>query len=376
MRIAFWVRAGNKYGSLEKYIALFSETCHKNGHKFLLINEIENSSQAYCYRLERSGAKQVVVGESLNSPGRVFAKVVGKVRKWKPDIVQLHFVNSLAIPLLKSVGVPLVYQTYHSGIDHPISLRTRILHSLDNWIATRTFAVSERVRSDEIRAGAAPNRIQTFYLGLPMKDFRVQNPQLLEPKPYGYDDPKLKKVITVGRFFPVKGMRYVVEAAVKVVTSREDIVWWLVGKEGPDSQYCKQLIDTTGLNNQIKILGERSDIPALLNHSDLHVVGSLSEGLPLAVLEAAAYGIPTIGTKIGGMDEAIIDGETGILVERCSSQALADATAWHIDHPDNRYQLGQAAKQYIEEKFDSEKSIDHLLKLFTRDFMVVNHNRF
>jgi glycosyltransferase involved in cell wall biosynthesis len=368
MRIAFWVRAGNKYGSLERYIALFAEMCSRKGHKFLLINEIQNTSTAFCARLEKSGVVQTVVGESLRSPATVFPRVVKYLRKWKPDVVQLHFINSLAIPLLKSIGVPLIYQTYHSGIDHRISLRTRFLHSLDNLFATRVFAVSEGVRSDEIRAGAASQHIQTIYLGLPLCDFETGNFVLQEREPFGYHDPQLKKIITVGRFFPVKGMRYVVEAAVSVMSERQDIVWWLVGKEGPESQTCQSIIESAGMRHRIDVLGQRNDVLALLSKSDFQVVGSLSEGLPLMVLEAAACSIPTIGTQIGGMNEAIIDGETGILVEASSSQALAAATAWLMDHPGQRKQMGQTARRYIEQNFDAEKHIDHVMKLFNHDY--------
>jgi glycosyltransferase involved in cell wall biosynthesis len=112
----------------------------------------------------------------------------------------------------------------------------------------------------------------------------------------------------------------------------------------------------------------------LLSKSDIQVVGSLSEGLPLMVLEAAACGVPTIGTKIGGMDEAIVDGETGLLVERCSSQALAYATAWLLDHPDDRNQMAQAARKHVAKNFDSEKHIADLLGLLRSDFNVRMRN--
>ena len=368
MRIAFWVRTGNKYGSLEKYIALFAEVCKQQGHDFLLLNEIENTSMEFCNRIVQAGATQLIVGESQKSPLRVMIKTIRQLRKWKPDILQLHFINSLTLPFIRLSGKPLIYQTYHSSITHKISLQTKLLRQLDNLFTTRVLAVSEKVLADEIRAGVNPEHIEKLYLGLRIEDFENQSIFLEDLEPPGWNDTHFKKIITIGRFFPVKGMRYVAEAAIQVLQDRKDIIWWLVGKEGPESAYCRQIIQEANLQSRILMLGQRNDIPALLRQSEFQVVGSLAEGLGLMVLEAAACGVPTIGTQIGGLNETIIDGETGLLVESCSSTVLADATLWMLEHPEKKTIMGIAAKQYIAEKFDSESQILHLLEMFTQDY--------
>jgi glycosyltransferase involved in cell wall biosynthesis len=368
MRIAFWVRVGNKYGGMEKYIALFAETCKEQGYDFLLINEIENTTKEYCDRLSNAGAEQVVVGESLQSPLIVYIKVMKHLQNWKADIVQMHFINSLAIPLLKIYGVPLIYQTCHTGIDHEISLRTRFFRNINNIFAKRVFAVSERVRQDEIRAGTNPDHIEKMPLGLRLSDFEEPNLALEGSEPPELRNAQYRKIITVGRFFPVKGMRYVVDAAITVIRERTDVIWWLVGKEGPESEVCKQIIQSAKMQDRILILGQRNDIPALFKHCDFQVVGSLSEGFGLMAAEAAVCGIPTIGTRIGGLDEAILDGETGLLVEVGSADALAQATLWLMDHPEECVRMGKAAFQHVTENFNSEKQIANLLEVFTQDY--------
>lgn len=369
MRIVFWVSAGNKYGSLEKYIALFAEHCKKRGHEFLLINEIENTSIEYLRRLEKAGTAQVVVGESLKDTWKVFSKTVQVVKKWKPDVVDLFFVNSLAVPLLKGARVRQVYHSYLSGIDHPISLRTRLLCNLDNFFATRAFGNSERVRRDEIRAGIFPNRIQTMYLGIPLDEFDGTEFSLCERPPIGWNDPNLKKVISVGRFSPVKGLRYVVEAAIQVLKSRDDVVWWLVGQDGPERVVCQSMIQAVNMEDRIECLIQRNDITTLLKNSYMQVLGSFSEGLPFTVLEASACGIPTIGTRIGGMDEAIVDEVTGILVPRYSGLALAEAAMRLLDDNALRDQMGQAAYSHIKQHFDAEILTGKLLDIFEQDMI-------
>lgn len=369
MRIAFWVRTGNKYGSLEKYIAQFAEQCKDQGHTFFLLNEIENTSPEYCDRLSRAGVTQVFIGEILHSPIKVLTNVHRFLHQYRPDIVQLHFVISLALPFLKLSGVPLVYQTYHSAIGHDVSIKTRVLRIIDNLFAKRIFAISKSVYKDELKAGVKASKLQQIYLGLNPDDFENQVQILDVDKPRFFDDRRIAKVITVGRFFPVKGLRYVVAAAIQVLKQKDNVVWWLVGKEGPESSYCSELIRSSGYQDKIIILGQRNDVPMLFCQSEFQVVGSLSEGFGLMALEAAVCGIPTIAPNIPGLDEVILDGETGLLVESKSSQALADASLWLLDHPQKRFGMGLAAKEFANEKFDSKKHITSLISIFESDYL-------
>jgi len=368
MKVVFWVRTGNKYGGFEKFIALFAELCKVRGHEFTLLSEIENTSKVFIDRLSSSNAKTFVVGESLKSPIATYHKAVNFLKKVQPDIVNLHFINSSAIPLMKSVGIPLIYQTYHSCINHSISLRTKILRGIDNSFADRIFAVSNQIKQDQIRAGIKEELIEIVPLGVYMPDFEGENKILKDNYPPYWDSKDYKKIITIGRFYPVKGMRFVVEAAICVLQKRENVVWWLVGKDGPESIVCRQMIADAGLSNKIIFLGERNDVPALISQSEFPVIGSLSEGLGLMVLEASACGIPTIGTRVGGLCEVIIDGKTGILVESGSSQALANATIRLLDNPQEKERYGHKAKQHLMDKFNSEKQINQLLDIYEKDY--------
>jgi glycosyltransferase involved in cell wall biosynthesis len=368
MRIIFWVRAGNKYGSLERYIVLFAELCQKRGYPFLLLNEIENTSPEYNRRLKEAGSRQIVIGQSAINPLKVFSRVGPLIKTWKPDVIQVHFASSLSIPFLKLRGVTCVYATYHSGVNFPISVKSRIAGFIVSRLATRAISVSDRVRRDIIRIGIRAQKITTSYLGLPVSDFLSETANIHAPIPPGYSQPDIKKIITVGRFFPEKGMRYVVEAAIDVLKVYQNAVWWLVGRDGPESAYCKQQVIDNHMEERIFFLGQRNDVPALMAQAWIQVVGSLWEGLPLMALESSVLGVPTIGTQIGGLDEAVINGSTGILVERGSSQALASATKYLLSHPDQRDRLGKESRSYAISKFDSSRLISRLLNIFEEDF--------
>jgi glycosyltransferase involved in cell wall biosynthesis len=368
MRIIFWVRAGNKFGGVEKYISLFAEQCQKRGHSFLLLNEIENTSDEYQDRLSKAGAQQIVIGEAIANPIIVFNRARKVIKSWKPDVVQLHLTTLTSVPFLKMWSVPCIYPTYNSGLPFPGRPTTYLLGFIISRLATRVICISERMRRDVLRLGVQKQKIQVVYRGIPISDYLSEATKISDPIPPGFDQADIKKIITVSRFFKVKGVQYVVEAAVDVLRENPGIIWWLVGREGTESDFCKRLVSENHLEDRIFFLGQRNDVPALMSRAWLQVVGSLSEGLGVMAWESSAFGVPTIGTQIGGLDEAIIDGATGVLVEPGSYKALAKATKYLLSNPDLRDKLGKAAREYVCAKFDSINLISDLLDIFEADY--------
>ena len=368
MRIAYWLGGvGDKFGSLERYNILLAEACLQRGHELVVIHDKPNTVSEYAERLCAARAELIVIGDTYACPRTALGNASRFIRSWKPDIVHTHFVNPLALPMLKLLGVPLLYQTYHTGIDHPICLRTRMIRCVVQLCTRRVLAVSERMRRDVIRAGVMARHARTLPLGLPIRDFLAATNFLGPQVPTGYNDPGIKIIITVGRFFPEKGMRYVVEAAVEVAKQRSDVLWWLVGRDGPEREYAYSLVRNSGQTERILFLGQRNDVPALMKKAYVQVVGSLYEGLPLMTLESSACGVPTVGTQIGGLDEVVLDGVTGILAPRCSGSALAEATLRLLDHRQLRDQFGQAARSHVEEHYDAEVLVRRLLDMYEAD---------
>lgn len=369
MRIIYWLgQVGDKLGGLERYNILLAEACFRRDHQIVIMHDKPNTVPEYAQRLHSAHAEFMVIGDTYADPKHALMNASRFVRSWKPNIVHTHFVNPMALPMLKLLGVPLVYQTYHTGIDHVIRLRTRLIRWVVQLCTKRVLAVSDRVRRDVIRAGVHPAHIQSLPLGLSVRDFLAATTYLEYPLPVGYNDPEVKIIITVGRFFSEKGMRYVVEAAIEVLKKRLDVVWWLVGRDGPDKEYCYSLVQSSGVRDRILFLGQRNDIPALMQRAYIQVVGSLFEGLGLMVLESSAFGVPTVGTQIGGLDEAVLDGVTGILVPRYSSSALAEATLRLLDDRQLRDRMGQAARSHVNQHFDAEILVGKLVDMYEEDF--------
>jgi glycosyltransferase involved in cell wall biosynthesis len=233
------------------------------------------------------------------------------------------------------------------------------------------FAVSNKVRQDEIRAGVPQSHIETLYMGVPVLSV-VRSPEYCnELHPAGFDSTQTKIIITVARFFPEKGMKYVVNAAIRIIKENPSVLWWLVG-DGPQRESFQAIAQQAGVTDRLLFLGTRNDVPCLMSRAYVNVLGSLFEGLGLSVLESATFGVPTIGTRVEGLNEAVLHGRTGILVSTESSEALADSVVKLLADVGLRNHLGQAAKDHVRAYFDSDRLIDNLLDIYESDLIQQN----
>jgi glycosyltransferase involved in cell wall biosynthesis len=98
----------------------------------------------------------------------------------------------------------------------------------------------------------------------------------------------------------------------------------------------------------------REDVLSFLSCADLFLLPSLWEGLPISILEAMAVGVPVISTRISAIPEAVIDGETGLLVEPGNAEELGDAIEKLLDDESLRRRLSEAARAFVFERFDEE----------------------
>jgi glycosyltransferase involved in cell wall biosynthesis len=132
----------------------------------------------------------------------------------------------------------------------------------------------------------------------------------------------------------------------------------VVAGEGP------QRADLEG--GPLELLGERDDVPELLAVSDVFVLSSRSEGLPMSVIEAMAAGLPVVASAVGGVPELVIDGETGVLVPPGDARALASALRRLLADPELRRQMGDAGRRRAEQLFDLQRFHREHLELYER----------
>lgn len=119
-----------------------------------------------------------------------------------------------------------------------------------------------------------------------------------------------------------------------------------------------------GIADQVIFSGNRTDIPSVMKALDVIVLPSFWEGLPIAILEAMAAGRPVIATRVGGIPEVVVDGQTGLLIPPGDIEALAKAILILCNNPEQRIRMGQAAQCRARSLFDVKQMVEQIEKLY------------
>jgi glycosyltransferase involved in cell wall biosynthesis len=215
-------------------------------------------------------------------------------------------------------------------------------------------------------------------VGAYLRDERHVPQEKIAVIPYGVDltrynpDPneKLRKELgfsrrdvlvgMVGRLEPDKGHDILIEAASRL--KRRGVHFALAG-QGSLEPLLKEQVRSLGLEDQFTLLGFRSDIQEVLKLFDIVTLPSLHEGLPNAILEAMAVGKPVVATDVGGIGEAVVHQETGLLIRPGSVESLEKGLSALIDDASLRKAMGEAGRLRMEEVFSLEKQVQAFERL-------------
>jgi len=170
---------------------------------------------------------------------------------------------------------------------------------------------------------------------------------------------------TVAKLRPVKR----VDVLLRAVKNLEGVTTVIIG-EGRERVQLDALADKLGIREQVIFAGYQEDVPLWLKALDIFVLSSDWEGMPNAVLEAMAAGLPVVATCVGGIIDIVVDGETGILVPTDNPDAITNAIQRLVDNPDFRRKLGEAGRDQVSSNFNILETVrqteDLYGKLLTR----------
>jgi len=244
----------------------------------------------------------------------------------------------------RAAGVPVIVSRVDLGhLRDGFGERHR---RVEKWMSRHADAVcanAEAVRRLCIEEeGSAPERTFVVRNGLDLSRFDALAAQPLQgPLPSGRP-----LVVSVANLWPVKGHRTLIEAIAAVHAQRRDVRFALVG-DGPERAWLEQRIAALGLGEAVTLLGTRYDVPAILARADVACLPSLAEGLPNAVMEAMAAGLPVVATPVGGTPELVIPGETGLLAPPAEPGAFADALLEVLADRDAARRMGARGRRLI-----------------------------
>lgn len=344
-------------GGIERFVVtLINHTGDRYRHALICLTgfgamrrQIENDDVT-CLTLDKKPGKDWLC----------YLRLWRALRSLKPDLVQSYNIGTLDVaPVAKLAGVRRVIHAERGRDVSDPHGENRRYRRLRRWMApfiARYVAVSHDLQVwlsngvgiDARKVLCIPNGIDTakFEASPVLKDTR---PLLGDFAPSG-----TLLIGTISRLDAVKDQAGLIAAFRLLCDASPDAgsrLRLVIVGAGVERRRLEQQIAGLNLGGQVRLLGNREDVAALLAEWDLFVLSSVAEGMPNAVLEAMASGLPVVATRVGGIPEVVGDGVTGALVPARDPEALAEALRRYTDDAALRAQHGSAGRKRVEGQF-------------------------
>ena len=290
------------------------------------------------------------------------------------DVVHTHSSKAGIIGRLAAhaAKVPVVVHTVHGQAFHPHEKWYRnalyiFLERLAARVSDRIYAVARAMVDQCVAAKVAPrDRYQVVYSGMETSRFASSRRDPDLRKKLGIPE-DARVIVTVARLFPLKGYEFVLPAAERVIREYPDTHLLVVG-DGPMHDELIAGIAAKNLTGNFHFAGlvPPDRVGDYLAQGDLLWHLSLREGLPRAVVQALATGIPAVGFALDGTPEVVLSGETGFAVTPESVDAVVAATETLWNDPELRKKMGARGQQLVLERFDWRRMAEILLAEYRR----------
>jgi glycosyltransferase involved in cell wall biosynthesis len=307
--------------------------------------------------------RSISIGKDL----KAFFLLMMEIKRFKPDVVHTHTAKAgvlgrvatfLARPTAKRI------HTFHGHLLHGYfdSRKVKILILVEKLLGLITYrfvAIGNVVKNDLVIAGIAKNnKFEVIYPGL---QNLVVYPKLEARKTLGLDPEKIY-LVYVGRLTQIKRPDRLIDLgrSLRVDHSKTHIV---IAGAGELLEELTALSESESL--PIKFLGWRNDIDMILSASDIAVLCSDNEGIPLTLIQASQAGLPIVTTNVGSVSDIVLDGVTGLLTE-VSANGVIRAVSKLLDDPDLRVRLGESGQMRARELFSSQAMVERHEELYSQ----------
>jgi len=297
------------------------------------------------------------------------ARYVRTTRHGRYDIIDAWLFHAYAIAALTRpiTSVPTIIAGRRSSSDFK-EAHGWINRALDEIARRRVDAIvanSEGVRRDvTAREGIAPDRIDVIRNGVELPP--SMRPSLREAirRRWGAS-PDHIVIGCVANYKARKGLETIVDVAALVGPRVPQSIFVLVG-EGPLRGELERRIVARGVTDRVRLHGSEPDAREIVGAFDIALQASLAEGLPNAVLEPVAHGVPVVATNVGGTPEIVVDGSTGCLVEPDDELAMAEAIIWLAASRERRERFGQAGRVLAADRFGMDRFVAETAAFYER----------
>ena len=305
----------------------------------------DNNNDEFTSMVESKGFRHYTI--PLRDDRKSLANFIGSfkiifqiIRKEKINIIHSHhrWASFISFFIAKFFRIPLI-TTYH-GISTG--------NKFTLW-GDRVISVSKDAKKQLIKHfNVDPKRIHVVRNGIEIPNFEKNGASSLQ-ETTGH--PAEQQTIAIfARLSPEKDHATLLQAFAKVLKKNPAVKLQLVGK-GPLENELKALATKLKISGKVEFLGEVADIRPILAGCDCVALCSLTEGMPLTILEALAYGKPVVATKVGDIPAVVTHGENGLLVHPGDPEQLAEALDFIVGNRQQAREMGQNGRQRVSQNF-------------------------
>lgn len=283
---------------------------------------------------------------------------------WQADIVHSHNCYADVVTLLASHIGPRRFRTItttYVWFDYPNWKRNLI-----QWIDAQAIRYFDRVtahcentRLETIKRGFRPRDVSTLICGFETHRVDLEpSLRLRQRAEYGAHEGDTV-LINVARLYPEKAQEFLLECFAQLVQQRPQLKLWVAGI-GPLEEKLRATAERLRLGESVRFLGFISALPQLLALADLQIHPAHIEGVPLAICEGMAAGLPIVASEVGGLPEILDHGRNGVLVPGLDQARFCDAVLSLVDDPLLARRFGDRARSFIENEYSLRTAIGHV----------------
>jgi len=375
--VVFTGHTSSKIGSLEDYAAKMAVAVNDDATSTMLLVEndyrqVPDSVRSY---FEKSGTRVYRGSVRTDFMGAV-KDIRSVIRHYKPDVVHVNFqpVSYIAVIVARLSGIKHVFWTKHSRVMVKRFSRTWWYHKIAAMFVTRIFCVSHAVDKELGKLGIGNGKRSVLPLGIDLARFSpaevTEEDRARVCKELGIDSDFV--ITVVAQIRPVKKLDTFLSIMNILVNDEgiRNVKAFIVGgtfdtdeSRRLEEEY-RDFVKSLELENSVHFLGVRDDVQTLYSVSHLSGLTSESEGLPLALVEAGAMGLPLFGTDAGGIPEVVVDGQNGVIAPIDDAPKLAMRIKELIHDDTLRTNYAQNSRQLVNVLYDMNQQVEKYVQFY------------
>ncbi|EGJ32394.1 MULTISPECIES: glycosyltransferase [Moorena] len=350
-------------GGAEQQVMYLAHALVAKGHQVRILSLIPIGQMGLEAQAQGLSVHSLNMKRGVPEP-RALLELINLLRQWQPQIVHSHMFHANLMARIARIFTPIqvLVATAHN-LKEGGRWREIAYRCTDPW-CDLTTQVSQAGLERYIKVGVVPKQKIKFIPNVVDSEKFQHHPEVRS---------KIRRELNLGDEFvwlaagrnhEQKDYPNMLKAFAKIAQRYKNAILLIAG-DGLLGSKEETLADKLGIQSQVRFLGVRRDIPALMSAADAYLMSSAWEGMPVVLLEASASGLPMVATDVGGNREVVLDEKSGFLVPPQSPESLTQAMLHLMElSPEKRKQIGEIGRSHVESNYSIERVMEIWEKLY------------